>query len=740
MIDSNRPGGKEGPLHRTFESDDIADFIWESLAEHVGGEPQCLIDLQLLCNKKDHPEIKKAMDPWINSGNDAMFADKKLEILTIEEKSALLTLATRVGDIKAIQALLKFKPTVGPSFVDERYLQFDSPLTVAIRFGHAEVVKLLLDSGASLNTGAHHEAFLWQQAITHDRIDILRMLLNHPLSTQNFSRVQTRPPLLNFIAKHGDTDLMSRLLQNRTIDPNFQPHNGDTPLHCAALNGQLDTVKLLMRDPQINPNLNDYYGNTAFHLAQIKASYAKEVAEKQRFIEIAEAIKNHPKFIESMHSDGSPLLHYHIERHTAGSDLTEIIRLISDGDYPRNERDKEGHSALFYALQKDPDLSVDLVRSGFEINEIDSISEKHILAMALYSGFDNVFAVALERLSRDKKAFDINYRSDDDRGFLQYALDCGNYAIANLILTHEVELVFSDFAWTDPKGKSVLHLSMFHMSDLSAEKIIKKMRELNLPLDRRDKLNNTAFFYAIQEKKMDGAKLIMDSCEGSQVLYSELARLLSVIQSYSWERSNKPLAMALDMFKVMTTFRELYLKEGDQILTNHPYSSLAPVAPTLKILSELASISFDPLKLPQSNDSLLHQAIATENIELLDMLLENEIIKNELMQSSHPVNTDNKSPLEVALQMKSPIIVIKLIKAGASFVEAFEDATYETCGHLEELSLALKNDDKVVKEEVIKAAEMIDARYDLKIKELILDHNQIAPETERVGIRDVKKF
>ena len=78
------------------------------------------------------------------------------------------------------------------------------------------------------------------------------MITSHPnlnwCSPLNF-------PFLLYACKNGYTQLVQKLLGDKTIDPNMKDVQGKTPLHCALLYGRFECAELLFNDERTNPSL-----------------------------------------------------------------------------------------------------------------------------------------------------------------------------------------------------------------------------------------------------------------------------------------------------------------------------------------------------------------------------------------------------------------------------------------------------------------------------------------------------
>ena len=158
----------------------------------------------------------------------------------IVEHGATLNLfeAASVGQLATVQSILAAQPDLINAYAPDGFF----PLALAAFFGHADIVKFLLDHGADV-----------QQAATNaQRVNAL-----HAASAN----------------RHLD---ICRMLIEKGIDVNAKQEGGFTPLQEAAHNGQLELVDLLLEHGADARTKNDQ-GQTALDVA--RASNHPEVVK-----------------------------------------------------------------------------------------------------------------------------------------------------------------------------------------------------------------------------------------------------------------------------------------------------------------------------------------------------------------------------------------------------------------------------------------------------------------------------
>jgi ankyrin repeat protein len=141
----------------------------------------------------------------------AAYHQKPEIVAFLVRKRAKLNLfeACAIGKVERVKSILKRKPKLLNEFAPDGF----QPLGLASFFGHVEVVRFLLESGAEVNT-----------------------------PSQNGLKVT---PLNSAAAgRHYE---IAMLLLERDANPNIRQEGDFVPLHSAAMNGQIEMVKLLLQ-------------------------------------------------------------------------------------------------------------------------------------------------------------------------------------------------------------------------------------------------------------------------------------------------------------------------------------------------------------------------------------------------------------------------------------------------------------------------------------------------------------
>jgi ankyrin repeat protein len=170
------------------------------------------------------------------------------------------------GDVETVRRLIEVDG-VSPDFK-----QPNSNFTLlmfAAHEGHAELVKYLLDVGATVDTGGLKAAgTAMMQCVENQKADIVEILLDWG------SDVSARDPARNtaiFYAASNNDIKMLEILHRFKADINVNNMNNHTPLHSAAREGHADAINwLIAHGCEVNtPNVRQW---SPLHVAVLKGN------------------------------------------------------------------------------------------------------------------------------------------------------------------------------------------------------------------------------------------------------------------------------------------------------------------------------------------------------------------------------------------------------------------------------------------------------------------------------------
>ena len=167
--------------------------------------------------------------------------------------------AAKTGDMAAVRALLEKQP----GLLNAPNNDGQTPLHVAAKNGHKEIVGLLLEKGAEVNARDRFQGTPLHWAVFYGHKEVAELLLVKGAAVNTKERKGWTP--LHYAAWKGYKDLAELLIAN-DADVNAQQEEGMTPLHEAALSGKKDMAKLLARKGA-KSELKDNKGYTPYQYA-----------------------------------------------------------------------------------------------------------------------------------------------------------------------------------------------------------------------------------------------------------------------------------------------------------------------------------------------------------------------------------------------------------------------------------------------------------------------------------------
>ena len=173
-------------------------------------------------------------------------------------KNSALIAAVQYGHAKVVKILLN-----KGAHVDYKDSEGATPLIIASRNNNFEIVKLLIKKGADVNARDTLGTTALMFAARNNNIEIANQLIVEGAHIDEKDDVGTGA--LMYAAYQNNSDV-SQLLVNRGADINLQDNKGATPLIIAVQNNCKDVVKFLLNQPKIKVN-NVFYGNTALIFA-----------------------------------------------------------------------------------------------------------------------------------------------------------------------------------------------------------------------------------------------------------------------------------------------------------------------------------------------------------------------------------------------------------------------------------------------------------------------------------------
>ena len=302
---------------------------------------------------------------------------------TFSDNSDLVK-AAEVGDIAAV---LKFLEQ-GKS-IESRDQKGRTALIAASQHGHAEIVNLLLDKGALINARATSGSTAFQYAAQNHHIDSLKLLHTRGADVNTINRNGFSPlgvaivnrdeqvvrllldygadpnvklagsPLIIEALRNDSAEILQMLIEKGADVNATREEYGDTPLMYAVAPQQMEAIKLLLsRGADIRAK--DFSGKNVLH-SLLCNNYSKP--ENTQLLELL--LDNNADYDAQGRSltsfkDGSTPLICAVRRGFHKSVNTLLTRRPDV-----NRKDQDGHTALYYAVEENSVMMVDvLLRHG----------------------------------------------------------------------------------------------------------------------------------------------------------------------------------------------------------------------------------------------------------------------------------------------------------------------------------------------------------------------------------------
>ncbi|KAL4656752.1 ankyrin repeat and SOCS box protein 15-like [Arapaima gigas] len=284
------------------------------------------------------PMHRAAVQPVKQILELVIFASYKL---SLEEKTlegeTLLTLAIQAGWVENVKVLLQ--QGASPHNFNDRK---ESPLLLAVRTRSCEMVSTLLMGGAFVDQVCLKKWTAMHEAAKVGKGDIMMLLLRNGGKVSVRGEHGVTP--LGIAAEHANTEIVEILIKNGA-DVNAQASNGDSVLYDAAGSGNPDCIDLLLQHGA-DPNVHSMCAQLPIH----RAAYEGHFLALRKFIPIttkraiqlsglnpvhSAADGGHPQCLELLIEHGfdvNATLEEHISENYTDTRKSALYFAVSNGD------------------------------------------------------------------------------------------------------------------------------------------------------------------------------------------------------------------------------------------------------------------------------------------------------------------------------------------------------------------------------------------------------------------------
>ncbi|RBR27024.1 uncharacterized protein FIESC28_00096 [Fusarium coffeatum] len=355
-----------------------------------------------------------------------------------------LHIACHNGMIRAVELILGYKGGNVKAMLEARTEELWTPLWMAAWYGHLEIVKTLLDHGATETIAAVDrtgKTVLWE-ASQNGYTDIVQELLNRGAEeTIAITSMRGDTPL--WVASYyGHADIVRVLLEHGAASTiAVGDVNSKTPLHAASSEGYLEIVKLLL----------SHGDGSALEMLDVHSKTPLYEAADNGHVEVVKELLAHGagSTINIVNMwEWSPLYA------ACKSDEVEIVKQLLDyGAAPTvNLVNKHGYTPLQAAIYGDNAEMVELLlEHGAEktVTTLDSNGES-----PLYMAARNANVEIVDRLLKHGAEANISMSTKNGNPLLYAAAEGGCWKIYQTLLAYpDVE---STIMLLDVKSRSLL--------------------------------------------------------------------------------------------------------------------------------------------------------------------------------------------------------------------------------------------------------------------------------------------
>lgn len=305
-----------------------------------------------------HCEVVKYLldnDPWVKNAQHR--PDGSSDVLTSLKEIFLL--------------ILGFGPCVNAATISG-----DTPLIIAAKAGHPEVLRLLLNNGADVCAETWDGRTALMEAARRGCQDSV-LLLRQFGSNSNRWDIFGRTPLI-FAVQNGHLDCINLLIKlGANVNANSHQRNGYTPLMIAAENGNTEIVSALLRHgARVGPRvfINACRGQLTIDDINHVGFNALMLAIEKQHLDIARLLIRHGACVDTefRYESGADACWSTLKWAIENGDLEKTRLLLEFGaniNIRVTERGNKEMTALMLAVEKgDREIICLLIKYGASIN------------------------------------------------------------------------------------------------------------------------------------------------------------------------------------------------------------------------------------------------------------------------------------------------------------------------------------------------------------------------------------
>ncbi|KAJ9299454.1 hypothetical protein DTO271G3_3076 [Paecilomyces variotii] len=341
------------------------------------------------------------------------YEDAINHMLTLGEKAATRGFSIQSYAIQhRISAILKVL-FVARAYANSRTELVNARLVLETERGNAEMVQMLVQNGADIETRNRFHQTLLSWAAKIGNIYIVQMLLQNGANIESRDRLQRTP--LSLAMSEGHTEMVQFLLQNGA---NIESRDRfqRTPLYLAVLEGHTEMVQLLLQNGAHTESEDNHAQNTPLSLASQKG-----------YTDIVKILLQNGADVESRVSllEDTPLSLAVQYGHT---DVVQV--LLENGAYTEFRDVRSHETPLSLAAREGrTDIVRILLENGADTESGDSLLQETPLSLAVQNGHTDVVQVLLKYGARIETSDSLHKKTP-----LSLAVQNGHTEIVDILL------------------------------------------------------------------------------------------------------------------------------------------------------------------------------------------------------------------------------------------------------------------------------------------------------------------